>query len=83
MGFLIDRVMVVTSNFVFVPHLNIDNTRIETFEEMRLLGITLRMDLSWKSTTNNMSKRAYKKLWITKRLSKQGADIEATYKKKG
>ena len=77
MGFLIDRVMVVTSNFVFVPHLNIDNTRIETFEEMRLLGITLRMDLS------NMSKRAYKKLWITKRLSKQGADIEATYKKKG
>ena len=65
-----------TLHFDFVPNLNIDNTDVETLEEMRLLGITLRNDLSWKSNTNNMIKRAYKKLWILKRLRNQGANLE-------
>ena len=62
-------------NFDFVPNLNIDNTEVETLEEMRLLGIILKNDLSWKSNTNNMVIRAYKKLWILKRLKKQGANL--------
>ena len=43
-----------TSNFDFVPDFKIDNTHVETLEEMKLLGLILRNDLSWKSNTKHM-----------------------------
>ena len=42
---------------------------------MKLLGLTIRNDLSWKPNTLNMIKRAYKKLWAIKRLKNQGAEL--------
>ena len=65
-----------TINYDFVPNLTVDGVEIETLEEMKLLGLTLRNDLSWKSNTEKMISRAYKKLWIIKRLKSQGAALE-------
>ena len=43
---------------------------------MKLLGLILRNDLSWKPNTEIMTKKAYKRLWILKRLKKQGASLD-------
>ena len=64
-----------TKNFDFVPSLTVDNDSIETTDEMKLLGITIKNDLSWKANTNNMIKRAFRKLWIIQRLKRQGANL--------
>ena len=50
-----------TINYDFVPNLTVEGVDIETLEEMKLLGLTLRNDLSWKSNTEKMISRAYKK----------------------
>ena len=65
-----------TVNYDFVPDLKIDDIELETLDEMKLLGLTITNDLSWKANTENMTKKAYKRLWIIKRLKKQGANLE-------
>ena len=40
---------------------------------MKILGLTLQNDLKWKSNTKNMINKAYKRLWIIKRLKTAGA----------
>ena len=57
-----------TVNYDFVPDLKIDDIELETLDEMKLLGLTITNDLSWKANTENMTKKAYKRLWIIKRL---------------
>ena len=64
-----------TKNYDFVPDLKIDDVELETLDEMKLLGLTIRNDLSWKANTENMTKKAYKRLWMIKRLKKQGANL--------
>ena len=58
-----------TSNFDFIP----EHKEIETTEEMKLLGLVIRNDLSWRSNTEQMIKKAYIRLWIVKRLILNGA----------
>ena len=65
-----------TTKYDFVPSLVVDNTELETKEEMKLLGLILRNDLSWKSNTASMVVRAYSKLWMIKRLKGQGANLD-------
>ena len=40
---------------------------------MRLLGITIRSDMKWSTNTQNMVKKASKRLWIIRRLKQLGA----------
>ena len=65
-----------TLNYDFVPSFEVEGRAIETKEEMRLLGLVLRNDLSWKSNTEQMTKKAYNRLWMLKRLKLNGANIE-------
>ena len=65
-----------TINFDFVPEYEILGKDIETVEEMKLLGLIVSNDLSWKSNTEHMIKRANARLWILKRLMKRGANLE-------
>ena len=65
-----------TMKFDFVPTLTLDSISLETLDEMKLLGLTIRSDLSWKSNTTNLIMRAYKKLWAIKRLKSQGAELK-------
>ena len=65
-----------TKNHDFVPDLEIEGSSIETQEEVQLLGLKIRNDLSWKSNTHQMVQRAYKRLWIIKRLKNHGATLD-------
>ena len=65
-----------TINFDFVPDFKVEGEQIETLDEMKLLGLVLSNDLSWKANTANMTKKAYKKLWMIKRLKLNGATYE-------
>ena len=64
-----------TKNYDFIPDLTVDNINLESLDEMKLLGLKIRNDLSWKANTKHMVSRAYRKLWIIKRLKSQGANI--------
>ena len=64
-----------TDNYDFVPNLTIDGITLESSDERKLLGLTIRNDLIWKSNTSSLTKRAYKKLWDIKRLKSQGTNL--------
>ena len=57
----------------FMPRFNFIGEELEIVEETKLLGVILRSDLSWKSNTSYMVKRANKKLWSLRRLKGLGA----------
>ena len=65
-----------TKTYDFVPELELEGKEVETLEEMKLLGLTLRNDLKWKSNTNELVLKSYKKLWMVKRLKQHGANLE-------
>ena len=47
---------------------------LEVVDQMRLVGLVLTDDLTWKANTDSMVKRAYAKLWILRRLKQMGAE---------
>ena len=57
----------------FKPKFTIEGNTLETVEETRLLGLTIRSDMKWTSNTNNMVKKASKRLWVLRRLKFLGA----------
>ena len=65
-----------TKTFDFIPEYKTSGSEVETLEEMKLLGLVLRNDLSWSSNTEYMTKKAYKKLWMVRRLKSQGANYD-------
>ena len=52
-------------------------TLIQVVEETKLLGLQITNDLKWTSNTHYLIKKAYKRLWIIKRLKILGANTEA------
>ena len=61
----------------FSPELKIDNVLLEVVKEMKLLGVIITSDLKWHQNTENITRKAYKRLWILKRLKQLGASTEA------
>ena len=44
-------------------------------EELKILGLVIRKDLSWKSNTKQMTNKAYGRLWMIRRLKLNGANL--------
>ena len=68
----------------FLPEMVLDNNEIEVVDEIRLLGLIIRSDLKWISNTENMVKKAYKRVWMIRRLKylgAQGCDLIDVYVK--
>ena len=61
------------SSIDFMPELELDGNELNVVEEIRLLGLVISSDMKWVSNTNNMVKKANKKLWIVRRLKFLGA----------
>ena len=57
-----------SKNHQFNTRLNIEGQAIEQVHEARLLGVLIRDDLSWKSNTEFIIKKAYKRMIILKNL---------------
>ena len=51
-----------TLTYDFIPEFTLEGQMVETQESMKLLGLTISNDLSWKENTDNMVKKAYGKL---------------------
>ena len=62
-----------TKNYDFVSDLQIDDIELKTLDEMKLLGLTLSNDLCWKANTENLTKNAYKRLWMIQGMKNQKA----------
>ena len=60
----------------FQPSYTIEGTEIETVEETKLLGVILTSDLKFDKNTEYIVRRAYKRIWILRRLKNLGATIE-------
>ena len=58
----------------FVPTLKLDNEDIEVVEELKLSGVLITNDLQWTADTTFITKKAYNKLWILRRLKQSGAN---------
>ena len=65
-----------TKVYDFIPELDMGSYQLETVEEMKLLGLTVRNDLSWSSNTEDITKKRYGRLWMARRLKKLGASTE-------
>ena len=59
----------------FEPKLTIGNSeQLEVVDEILLLGVKIRSDLSWSSNTSFMCQKAYTRLWILRRLKALGVN---------
>ena len=66
-----------STSFDVMPELSVsDGELIEVVEEMKLVGYMIRSDLKTISNTNYIVKKAFKKMWIIRRLKSMGASPE-------
>ena len=61
----------------FKPELTIDGVLLEVVDKMKLLGVIITSDLKWKENTDFITKKAYSRLWLIKRLKQMGASTRA------
>ena len=57
----------------FLPRFHFNNDELDVVEEIKLLGVIIRSDLSWQHNTDYIVTKANKKLWSLRRLKKLGA----------
>ena len=68
----------------FLPTITVDGEPLEVVEELKLLGVMIRSDLSWNSNSDNICKNAFKRLWMIRRLKNLGTselDLLDVYQK--
>ena len=62
--------------FDFPPELKLSNGEIlEVVKEVKLVGVMVDSNLSWKKNTDYICQKAIRKLWIIRRLKKLKMDI--------
>ena len=59
--------------FDFLPKLTIGQEQLEVVESTKFLGVIISSDLKWNLHTEYATKKAKKKLWCIRRLSRLGA----------
>ena len=64
-----------SKNYKFNTRLNLEGDVLQQVHEVKLLGLVLRDDLSWKSNSNYLIKRAYSRMIIIKNLFKFNVPI--------
>ena len=59
----------------FLPQCQLEQgVNLEVVEEIKLLGVTVRSDLSWSSHCQNMCAKGFSRLWMLRRLQPLGAN---------
>jgi hypothetical protein len=57
-----------SKKYQFNTRLELEGKVLDQVHETKLLGLTVRDDLSWKTNTENLAKKAYKRMIILKNL---------------
>ena len=58
----------------FQPEIPLNGHNLQVIDEMKLLGVIIKSDLSWHANTNYIVSRANKRLWLLRRLKNLGAN---------
>ena len=58
----------------FFPEITIGKETLDVVNEMKLLGVKISTDLKWHSNTEFITKKAYSRLWLIRRLKSFGAN---------
>ena len=62
------------AKYDFQPNLTLqDGSQLQVVDEIRLVGVQIRADLSWSSNTTAICQAAYSRLWMLRRLKPLGA----------
>ena len=64
----------------FMPEIVVDNENLEVVEEFKLLGVMITSDLKWETNTEYITKKAYKRLWMIRRLKNLGMNTKSLVK---
>ena len=57
-----------STKYQFNTRLNVDGSKTDQIHQTKLLGLVLRDDLSWKANTEELTRRAYTRMLILKKL---------------
>ena len=58
----------------FTPRMKIGKDIIDLVEEMKLLGVKITSDLRWNENATYITKKAYSRIWLIRRLKQMGAN---------
>ena len=66
-----------SKKYDFLPQISVrdDGCPLELVENYKLLGVHLRSDLKWSDNTDNITRTAYERLWMVRRLRQLLASI--------
>ena len=64
----------------FMPEITVDDEQLEVVEEFKLLGVKITSNLKWEANTDYITKKAYKRLWLLRRLKKLGMNTRSLVK---
>ena len=68
-----------STKYDFHPELEVDGEVIEVVSKMKLLGVIVTDNLKWYENTASVTKKAFRRMWILRRLKNMGAS-KATLK---
>jgi hypothetical protein len=57
-----------STKYQFNTRLNVNGSKTDQIHQTKLLGLVLRDDLSWKANTEELTRRAYTRMLILKKL---------------
>ena len=64
-------------NYDFTPRLSLQgDEELDLVEQVRLLGVEVSSDLSWRANTSSICQKAYSRMWMLRRLKPLGASDE-------
>ena len=66
-----------SKKYDFKLDLNIEGVQLEVVNKMKLLGVIITDDLKWDVNTDFITKKAFSRLWLLRRLKQLGASKEA------
>ena len=76
-----------SKKYAFAPDFHLgDSETLETYCELKVLGVMIQNDLKWDAQVNQMTKRASSKIWLLRRMKQLGVDegtIAAFWKSEG
>ena len=64
-------------NWDFLPEIQVDGRNLEVVEEYKLLGVMITSDLKWDTNTEHITKKAFSRLWMIRRLKNLGLKTES------
>ena len=67
-------------NWDFLPEIQVDGQNLEVVEEYKLLGMMITSDLKWDTNTEYITKKAFSRLWMIRRLKHLGLKTESLLK---